>query len=393
MTTTIQQLGASDYDELIPFLGRCFNKDSDAWFAANLPACYQPTDASMQCNHAIRDNGQLAAVVGVFPMSLHIGGATLKCAGIGGVSTSQEARGKGYMKSLLNHVAALIDEQGYHLSWLGGQRQRYRHFGWERGGQNVFARIGPRGMKHEKRLIENARIELRALNEVDESIIASLHDLHDAQPMYCERSGNSFEVRLKHWSCVPLVGLDYGGRPLGYAVMDLIDGTQAVELVARDENAALGLIGALITEYGREIKVKVPCVPSAFGQTLRHMAEDVEIGSSGNWRLYDVPKVLAAMLQAKADAKPLMDGRMVINVTHHSDTGGAAICLALEHTGGRASCAATDEQPDVTLSACQVVAALCGVNAPSEVIGLPKHAAILDAWCPLPLTLNTPDEC
>jgi hypothetical protein len=57
-----------------------------------------------------------------------------RIAGIGAVGTLPEERGKGHMTQLLHHVVGVMREQGYPLSWLGGDRQRYMSFGWERAG-------------------------------------------------------------------------------------------------------------------------------------------------------------------------------------------------------------------------------------------------------------------
>ena len=49
----------------------------------------------------------------------------LKMGGICGVSTHAAHRIKVYMSLLMNHCVQYMKDRGFHLSYLGGQRQRY----------------------------------------------------------------------------------------------------------------------------------------------------------------------------------------------------------------------------------------------------------------------------
>ena len=78
----------------------------------------------MNWNFALRESGRIRAIVGLFPLAYRWGGATLRVAGIGGVSCHPHARGRGYMQQLMAHCIQAAPAEGFHLSWLGGQRQR-----------------------------------------------------------------------------------------------------------------------------------------------------------------------------------------------------------------------------------------------------------------------------
>jgi hypothetical protein len=84
---------------------------------------YRPE--SMHWHWGMRVNGQLLALLNIVPRTWVVGGVELKVAGIGGVSSHPVlARGVGYVQELMDHVIQIMRDEGYHLSVLGGIRQR-----------------------------------------------------------------------------------------------------------------------------------------------------------------------------------------------------------------------------------------------------------------------------
>ncbi len=137
MSLDVVQLAGADFDEAMEFLNGVFGEHRPHDFATLLPSIYQPSDEHMACNHALREDGRIRAVVGLFPIDWQVGDRLLKVGGIGGVSTHPGVRGKGYMGILMRHCVERMKAEGFHLSWLGGQRQRYGYFGYEKCGQAV----------------------------------------------------------------------------------------------------------------------------------------------------------------------------------------------------------------------------------------------------------------
>jgi len=130
---TVEQTSAEDFAELMDMLIRAFqaNRPVKRPFQALFPDLYRPTDQNMRSNYVIRKNGKIAACVGLFPMRILICERTVTIAGIGGVSTLQDFRRQGLMRTLMQHVQKEIIDQGYPFSWLGGDRRRYMHWGYE----------------------------------------------------------------------------------------------------------------------------------------------------------------------------------------------------------------------------------------------------------------------
>ena len=76
--------------------------------------------------------GKSGGVIAQMPIGLSVLDETLKCGMIGSVSVHPYARGEGHMKRLMAMAAEDARERQYDLMILGGQRQRYNYFGFER---------------------------------------------------------------------------------------------------------------------------------------------------------------------------------------------------------------------------------------------------------------------
>ena len=148
MSDRIAPLSAVDFDEAMAVMNLAFGKSPPADFASILPKLYRPDDSLMACLWALRRDGRIRAVVGIHPLTWKVGAATLPVAGIGGVSTHPDCRGQGMMQRLMTHCVGVMKEEGYPLSVLGGQRQRYGYFGYERCGVEVELRLNKSNIRH-----------------------------------------------------------------------------------------------------------------------------------------------------------------------------------------------------------------------------------------------------
>lgn len=69
----IVRLKSCDFEEAIDFLDFVFSKAySPTHFRKMLPLCYQPTDEHMSHNFAIRENGKIRAIVGLFQLKFRL---------------------------------------------------------------------------------------------------------------------------------------------------------------------------------------------------------------------------------------------------------------------------------------------------------------------------------
>ncbi|HBP38977.1 MAG TPA: hypothetical protein DD640_09625, partial [Clostridiales bacterium] len=145
----VERLGPADFDEAMDLLNLVFSMSSRPHdFARILPKIYRPDELSMRANLAIRREGKIRAIVGLFPMDLSVGGQILKSGGIGGVATHPRETGSGMMKQLMNTALAEMKAGGFALSVLGGQRQRYGYYGYEKAGSSLHFDLSKTNIRH-----------------------------------------------------------------------------------------------------------------------------------------------------------------------------------------------------------------------------------------------------
>ena len=97
--------------------------------------------------YVLAEGARLVSLVRVFPLDLMLGGVRVYVGGIGSVCTDPEARGSGYMAQLLDYSIAKMNEEGFVLSVLWGDRHRYGAFGWEIAGKSLNLDVTRRGIQ------------------------------------------------------------------------------------------------------------------------------------------------------------------------------------------------------------------------------------------------------
>lgn len=377
MSVDVIRLTAADWDEGLAFLNEVFGEHHPHDFATLLPSIYQPTDEFMSWNHAVREGGRIRAVVGLFPIDWQVGDVVLKVGGIGGVSTHRSVRGKGYMKVLMAHCAARMKAEGFHLSWLGGQRQRYGYFGYEKCGPAPAVTLGPANVRHA--FGTEASIRFEPLAAGDAQRLEAARRLHDAQPVRCRRAAATFHRFLVSWYHKPYAALDAGGAMVGYLVAN--DAADTVyELLARDADAALDVARSWVQRRDPPgpVRFELPPTDYALLRRLGAIGESALVSHSGNWQLYDWAVTVQALLRASAAGGALADGEVRLGIE-----GYGTLCLRVG--GGEPACARTDDSPAVTWHPFTAMRVLFGPLPPAAVSDIPRAAAPLRSWCPLPL--------
>lgn len=374
------------FDELMAVLDTAFNREPGT-FVRMLPGRYRPTVEHVGQHYAVREGGGIVAALGVYPIQWHVGDRVLDVAGIGAVSTHPDWRGRGLMSELLRHVAAEVRRRGFHLSWLGGQRQRYRHYGWERGGIKLNVDLTAANLRHERGMRSLPEVSLAPLTEAGDDEIAQLHRWHDAQPIHCVRPSADFAVVLSHWHRQPMIARDKHGSPIGYAVLDG-EGTTIGELVGRDDTAARAIVRAVL-ERGEAPRATLirPALSCPLNRWLLAISETATCTVMGNWQVIDWPTVIEALLAARCAHESTVEGTVTLRIEGVEKS---SLCLSVQD--GQAVAAWTDERPDLSVDAVTLTRLLLGPVKPSQVTDLPSGARILDAWCPLPAAIPHQDK-
>jgi predicted acetyltransferase len=383
MSTDIIRLGAGDFDEAMDFLNLVFGEHFPHDFANMLPGIYQPTDEHMRCNYAVREGGRLGAIVGVFPIRWRVGDVTLKVAGVGGVSVHPESRGRGYMKLLMQHAVAEMRREGYDMSYLGGRRQRYAYFGYEVAGTTYRVNFNADNVRHTTDS-DTPGLTFEPARD-DHATNAALKTLHDAQIAYCERPVEAFHRYLRSWHCRPMVAKEADGRIVGYLSAQLNEPVLN-EFVAQDAPTAARMVRAWVAEKSDKATVVLRMPAEPVLRELHSFAESLHLFHAGNYQVFDWVKVLDALLKAQHAANRLPEGRVLLGIEDAGQT------MRLVVDGDNARCEATDEKPCLKLDGRLAVRVLFSLGGPASVIELPPWAAILSAWCPLPMGFSLQDH-
>ena len=385
MDDVITQLKASDFDEFLPFQNRSFGSPPDRGLDWLVPTMYRPTTWHMQCNYAIRRNGALAAIVGLYPITWHAGARSLRIAGIGGVSTEPALRGAGLMSKMMTHIKQVIRDQGYPLSFLGGQRQRYRYFGWDRCGLSLKARISPACVKHRFAGAPPVRIQLEPADE-SSPLLSDIKALHDQQARHCDRSAERFGAFLCQWGNHPIVARGRDGKVVGYAILNR-DETEIFELLGTDSDTTFEILRALSVRRGRDpLTLVVDGLPNELRLAIASFAERLSTADSGNWQVFDWPVTISTLMSIRHEERPLASGSVVIGIEDET----SAFRLTVDRSGPR--CAPTNDDPDIRADGPAMAQLLFGPWPPTQVMTLSNEASILETWCPLPLAIPKQDE-
>lgn len=380
----IQRVTAAQFDEFVEMLDEVFSEHEPHNFRTRLPALYKADDQHSNCNLIIRREGQIAAALGVFPIDWRTrSGDSLKMAGIGGVSVRKQFRGQGLMKKLMKAAIELIEQEGYDLCYLGGQRQRYRYFGWERCGSRYRLRITKDNVRHDLPQDITNGLSLKKIED-EPGLFAQMQKLHRAQPTWCGRNFSPFRDYLRQWKKNGWAVLNKDGAVAAYIVGN--PGISDVgELVACDSNSALAAVKLWIDCAG-DSNFLFPTIPTEIRRKLLSLCEYPVVETTGNWRIFNWPKTVGTLLKLRQSTAPVVSGEITIGLIDKD----ISLRLWVSKTG--AGCEKTEGKPDIRLDSCRAMSMLFGPAAPGAVVDLPDSAGVLESWCPLPLHLYLTDH-
>ncbi len=375
MSTAIARLTAADFEEAMDVLNFSFGFEHPHNFETLLPVLYHPGAEAMSWNWALREEGSIRAIVGVFPLTWKLGDATLRIAGVGGVSCHPRYRKRGFMGQLMRHCVEAMREEGYPLSWLGGQRQRYGYYGYEKCGINYQLSLAPNNVRHVFG-DGDLGIEFRPLERQDRTHLQGVIGLHDAQPIRGVRPRERFYNMLLSWYHKPHIAISPDSRMIGYVVANG-NGDRITEILAVNEGEPeLQIAAAWVQQHGEATFDLAPS--NRLLPKLAAVCGGMSVHSSGNWQIFDWAAALDALLKAQGTLIPLTDGAVVIEITDYGK-------VLLEVAGGSARCIRSDAAPALQTDAFTAMRLLFGPLPPATVLALPQAAAALEQWCPLPL--------
>ncbi|MBR1585212.1 MAG: GNAT family N-acetyltransferase [Clostridia bacterium] len=360
--------------EILDFINLVFSQSARPHhFDALIPKVYAHSDFAPL--HALAvTNGRIRGAVAMLPEQVSLAGEVLNGGYIGSVSVHEKARGEGHMKRLMAMQIDAAQRQGYDFLALGGRRQRYGYFGFEKSGAALEFSINADNIRHGLKDVPDAPV-IRPLTGQDDPALPDLIALQARQPFFCRRAPDRFYETLTTYNASPFVISDAAGACQGWLVA--ID-RQIIEIVVRDAEFLPQAIKAWMK--GRpSCTVSLPLWQRREAEILNGFAENCSAGETDMLRVLHWPRVLAAALTLKEQIQPLPDGRVVLEIDGQR--------WALSVRNGAVRVEETDDAPCKVLTDRQATGLLFTPYA-----ALTESHPLLQAWLPLPLTIPVPDQ-
>jgi len=374
------RLGAEDFDEAMDFLNLVFSQSSNPHdFEKLIPALYKPTEECMKYNYAIRRNGKIRSVVGLFPVELHMGPKLLKVGGIGGVATHLNERNSGMMRSVMEACINTMKQEGYHISCLGGQRQRYNYYGYEKSGSATRYTISTRNVKHYAKTKSLIELKFEMLLPTDFERISFAKKLYDREPAHITRVDDNYYNYLTNWNMQPWAIIDDKGIMIGYLVSDKL-GKKINEIFTDDIELFDDALCAWALIHPEEyITVYIPFWSVKVLERISVFSESTAIGESYQWQIFKWTEVIEALLTLKAGYTLLANGEVKIGIEGYG-------IVKIIVNDGVIDCRLINEDADFTVDkyiASRIILGPLPVFV-SSLVPFKLHP-VLASWFPLPL--------
>ncbi len=363
-----------DRQEIVDFANLVFSQAKRPHdFKALLPKTYADGVPGIEdWRYVAKAGGKIVGLVACRPTPMVYGDRTLDCGFVGTVSVHPYHRGEGHMKALMALMLREERKKGRDMLMLGGQKQRYEYFGFEKGGVCVHIRVTANNLRHRARDLDASRVRFEPVTAEDTALLGSLKAMADSQVIHGVREEANFLHTMHSWSS-PFDAVYVDGELEGYVMGRVLE-----TVLKREENLPLVLKALFAKESLREATLSVSPAHRERIALLSPIAEDVSVTASDMLQVFSWPKVLEAFLALQSRVRPLEDGRKVFRTE-----GAPAFAVTVEH--GVPEAAQTDAPADIVLPPADMHRLFFDV--PNLVLPTPLPAS----WTPLPFWISDAD--
>lgn len=396
MTTTFERAGMNDFEDLVDLANYVFSHNGGRVdFPSLLPKLYNPTYRTASHHIVAKEDGKIRAIVGAFPIPVTVAGESLLACGIGTVCVHPYRRSSGYMKTLMGMAHQDMIASGADFGCLGGQRQRYQYFGYDKCGQLIHFEVNQSNVRHVYGASPAASHTFRLLSAEDPAL-ADCMRLFAERPAHAEREPERFFDIMRSWdSQAWLVSKE--SEVSGYLVASKT-GEEILELVLCDPAMAAAVTADWVLYRGvKQTEVILPPFDKDGIRSLSQLAETMRVEAADNMAVFRFDTTVHAFFKLKASYDPLPDGELVILVEGHS-------AFRMSASAGVVKAEKTEEPAHLLLSYTDALSVLfsplggiCAAGLEDLVKAGPagfgnRERALLRAWLPLPLFFDKADN-
>ena len=376
----IVRLMKNDYDEWIYVLNTVFTKQNNREmdFEKELPKMCVRDDYHMNMHFAVKEDGKICALLGVYPLKLKVGDTHLLFSTLGNVATLPEHEGKGYMRALMEEAMRELKRIGADASRLTGARQRYNRYGYETCGVSYNFQINDFTTKYCSKSDEV--IEFREISYDDKKELSYIIELRKNMPMYVERAYDDthrgdFDA-LRAFGHKVYVAINEDGKMIGYlSVSSNLGGIS--DICAESFETLKTIIYSWQKKVGGNIDFSLLASNVEAVKYYSLVSSRMTISSPSRFKIINFDKVADAFIKLKKNSGAFMpEGESVIEI---KDWGK----LLIYNKNGKTYCEKTDKEASLSFDRLEATRFLFGPFEPNTV----KDAdTFLSALLPLPFS-------
>lgn len=372
------------YDEYMTLINRVFGFTTpEQMFEGLLPKLYKPHLAPQESSSVVTEDGVLVAAVGAFDHQISVCGEIIPCRGIGNVAVAPEVRGKGYMKACMHHALADMVADGIALSALGGRRQRYQYFSYEKAGTAYCFSVNADNFRHVFGSTDAPFDTFRVVTEGDTQTLAHVKALCETGDFYPVRAADAFLDIARTWHA-ELYAVYHGEDFKGYCIIE--GGSTISEIKAVSDGDFLPLLQTVFAGLGgKALTVRLPLFADSCVRALAPIAEGGHIGYSMCYTVLNYALVTKAFMKLKATFAPLCDGDLSVLI--HGFAGDERLRINVSGGVPTVTTLPEDAPVDVEWSHTQAMEQMFAPISPNRA-DLPLAAR---DWFPLPLYMYHAD--
>lgn len=369
-------------DEYMDFINYVFGFNGNGSdFYKLLPKLYKKEYNPCGSSYVVIDGGRIKAAIGAFDIGVEVCGEKLACRGIGNVAVHPFSRSKGYMKRLMEQALDDMVKDGVDFSVLGGRRQRYNYFSFDKGGSSYSFTVNSDNVRHCFGSDRAHRFEIRKVGKSDTETLRRIAELAAEKPYYASRDERDLFDILVSWRASIYAAFE-GGSFAGYAIALDKRITESATVKPSDYTDFIVCLYDSIASGGK-LEVTLPEFEQEHIKALYAMTEGWLVTSNELYSVLNYRHTCEAFMRLKATYAKLPDGELVI----HIDGRAGEENLLFAVRDGVPSVMRTDREPSLKLSHLEAERLIFASVAPDR-LSLPSFAQL---WFPLPIWMYSAD--
>ena len=376
-----------EYEEVTQEANLIFTVGSDGdydhrYFQDLLPKLFGD-DSVIDQNLIAVEDGKILALVGGFKNEATVMGHKLPVTGIGNVGVDPSFRRQGFMKK----VMALIDEEcradGTVMSMLGGQRQRYEHYGYTHANNGISFSMD---MGNLYRIFGDVNFghTFRDVKADDDELLDKIYEDCERRKAKALRPRDTIYKILCSWHHIPVAIFDKNGDYAGFLVCGSGRGT-IFEMELRGDAG----YAQVAFDYSKSIGNKDLGFDNVGFEEVNKIKElepigCYQLGMGEMFKIYDYRKMLQAYFDLAASYKKLADGKCSFEII-----GFEKVLVTVENN--KATVESFEGDADIVLPDLVAIRFFfsSAKNCTNYGFDVPPF---VDQWFPLPLSWRSEDN-